>query len=605
MTVNKEGFRDGCTLHPQFYNPIGDANSPANWQLVTSYIDDYGDEYIIPNTTYCENGILYIGGGDVGFKEGGWVQSKEADWQHPQDKDWYVEVTFRAEVELDEAKNRYVFKGLSYVWGKSWSGEEPYGIWAFNINYFNFMDSYSPRVFFTDENGTLIGEFQGYFGSVNSKQGTGITSTYDEALGVFLSQWITLKLAREGDKICFYRDGVKIPPLVSRYNPWWGPEYGGFDYGREMSWEWYADIRDPEWQQKWIDGTSTESIIEGAFTAFGNWTDDESVNVDWMIGAALEYEGWIVQNSYLQISHWKYFFGTGSLDECNDNPFRDLSVEMYRYLGEETTTTAWCWKLTRQDGVILGFTTHDKDIIYDGVVYEANSGFAPTAVETSGNLSVDNMEMDGYISSDKIKLEDVETGRFDYSDVEVFLLDWETPTNERLLLRKGRIGRVSTGDISLKAEIRGMMQSLQQNFVDVYSKTCRVSLGDSKCGVNIANYTENHTVTAVINNAVFECTATNPAGYYSSGKLTWTSGLNNGLSMEVRSYTVGKIALLLPMPYTISVSDTFRIQAGCNRTAEDCNGRFGNIVNFRGEPQVPGEDFAYAYAIRGTSNVRS
>lgn len=595
MTVNKEGFRDGCTLHPQFYNPIGDANSPANWQLVTSYIDEYGNEVIEANTTYCDNGVLHIGGGGVGYSEGGWVQSSGADWQHPQDKDWYVEVTFRAEVERDEAKNRYVFKGLSYVWGKSWSGQEPYGVWGFNLNYYDFMDSYCPRVFFTDTNGVLVGEHSGYFSGVDQTQGTGITSNYDEATGKYFSQWITMKYAREGNKMCLYRDGVKVPPYRSNVHPWWE-----WDYTRPITdWEWYRDLRNTEVE------AYTDSIIDGSYTAFGNWTDNESIDTTWKIGAALEYAGWIWQNSNLQISHWKYSFGTGSLDECNDNPFRDLSVEMYRYLGEETTTTAWCWKLTRQDGLILGFTTHDKEIHHDGVVYEANSGFAPTAVETSGNLSVDNMEMEGYISSDSIQLEDVETGRFDYADVEVFLLDWEIPTNERLLLRKGRLGRVSTGDISLKAEIRGMMQYLQQHFVDVYSKTCRVSLGDAKCGINIANYTENHTVTTAANNAVFECTATNPAGYYSFGKLTWTSGLNNGLSMEVRSYTVGKIALLLPMPYTISAGDTFRIQAGCNRTAEDCNGRFGNIINFRGEPHVPGEDFAYAYAIRGTSNVRS
>ena len=37
-------------------------------------------------------------------------------------------------------------------------------------------------------------------------------------------------------------------------------------------------------------------------------------------------------------------------------------------------TLARCWRLTRKDGVVLGFTDHDRDILFDGVTYAAGTG---------------------------------------------------------------------------------------------------------------------------------------------------------------------------------------------------------------------------------------
>ena len=60
------------------------------------------------------------------------------------------------------------------------------------------------------------------------------------------------------------------------------------------------------------------------------------------------------------------------------------------WMENEIVHSAWCWKITRTDGVVLGFTSHDEDIEYNGVVYKASTGFAPTAVSTSGDMAVDN-----------------------------------------------------------------------------------------------------------------------------------------------------------------------------------------------------------------------
>lgn len=89
--------------------------------------------------------------------------------------------------------------------------------------------------------------------------------------------------------------------------------------------------------------------------------------------------------------------------------------------------------------------------------------------------------------------------------------------------------------------------------------------------------------------------------YIIDGVLTWITGENAGLSMEVVNYntTSKTLVLFAPMPYPISFGDTFSVTAGCNHlylgsdgttATGHCISRYNNGLNFRGEPYVPTED---------------
>lgn len=53
----------------------------------------------------------------------------------------------------------------------------------------------------------------------------------------------------------------------------------------------------------------------------------------------------------------------------------------------------------------------------------------------------------------------------------------------------------------------------------------------------------------------------------------------------------GVITLSLPMLLTVAVGNSFSIVAGCRkRLAEDCVAKFNNVLNFQGEPHLPGID---------------
>jgi hypothetical protein len=107
-------------------------------------------------------------------------------------------------------------------------------------------------------------------------------------------------------------------------------------------------------------------------------------------------------------------------------------------------------------------------------------------------------------------------------------------------------------------------------------------------------------VTDVIDRASFsavidELRATD--GWFAGGVLTWESGANTGRSIEVKAWTqtTGRVELLLPMGYPISPGDVFRIHPGCDKRLDTCFSRFANILNFRGEPYVPGQDLLMSY----------
>jgi hypothetical protein len=83
--------------------------------------------------------------------------------------------------------------------------------------------------------------------------------------------------------------------------------------------------------------------------------------------------------------------------------------------------------------------------------------------------------------------------------------------------------------------------------------------------------------------------------WYKAGLVTWLTGANEGLNMEVRKWvnSTRQIELFLPMPFTIAAGDIFQVYTGCQKRRQDCRDKFDNIVNYRGEPFVPGSDHLF------------
>ena len=271
---------------------------------------------------------------------------------------------------------------------------------------------------------------------------------------------------------------------------------------------------------------------------------------------------------------------------------KNISTELKAHIQGEVTTLATCWKLTRKDSTVFGFTNHDQDINFESQLYKANTGFTPTSVQSSASFAVDNMELDGILSSGFIEENDLKAGLYDHAEIEIFMVNYKDLTQGKMNLKRGWIGEVRYGKDYFIAELRGLTQRLSQQIGDVFSPLCRVILGDSKCGVDLNSFKNTGSVTSVTSRQILTDTSlVDESGYYNFGKITFTSGLNSGISMEVKDFREGgQITLFLPMPFDVAVSDSFEITAGCDKNFSTCINKFNNAVNFRGEPHVPGLD---------------
>ena len=268
-----------------------------------------------------------------------------------------------------------------------------------------------------------------------------------------------------------------------------------------------------------------------------------------------------------------------------------VSVALKAHLEGETTTLATCWLATLQNGTVYGFTSHSSDIVFDGRTYAAATGITPSAIASNADLAVDNLDVDGMLDASVITEADIAAGLWDYAAIEIFMVNWADLSMGQIKMRSGRLGEVKTGRVAYTAELRGLSQNLQQVVGELYSPTCRAALGDARCKVALGAYTQSGAVASVLSQEGFLSTLTQPADYYTGGRVTFTSGQNSGLGMEVIAYSRDIFTLALPMPYPIAVGDSFTAVAGCQKQfLRDCVGKFSNAINFRGEPYLPGND---------------
>jgi uncharacterized phage protein (TIGR02218 family) len=91
--------------------------------------------------------------------------------------------------------------------------------------------------------------------------------------------------------------------------------------------------------------------------------------------------------------------------------------------------------------------------------------------------------------------------------------------------------------------------------------------------------------------------------WFTGGRLVWTSGANAGLAGHVKSHLLAgpeaMVELWLSPPMPIMPGDVFEVTAGCDKAAATCAAKFGNLLNFRGFPHMPGDDVVASYPSTG------
>lgn len=264
------------------------------------------------------------------------------------------------------------------------------------------------------------------------------------------------------------------------------------------------------------------------------------------------------------------------------------------WLREELVTLAWCWRLARRDGVVVGLTSHDRDLMLGGTLYRAAPGMKPSALETSDNLDVETMDLEGAVSSAAIAAADLDAGRWDGAQLALMVADWSTPDAAPVVVARGELGAVERRGSAFAVELQGVMRSLDGPACPATSPSCRAALGDRACRVDLAPLTHMRRVVAVDGRAVTLDTPV-AAGTMAFGELLWIEGAACGLASPVIADD-GAVLMLAEVPGVLpALPARVRLTEGCDRQLATCGARFANAANFRGEAHLPGNDLLTRY----------
>ncbi|SFK66530.1 DUF2163 domain-containing protein [Shimia haliotis] len=280
------------------------------------------------------------------------------------------------------------------------------------------------------------------------------------------------------------------------------------------------------------------------------------------------------------------------------------------HLQSSATTVARAWQITRKDGVIYGFTDHDCDLTFDGVTFRASTGLTATAIEQGTGLSVDNLEAVGMLTDAAVRDEDIEAGRFDGAEIVAWLLNWSN-VGDRQVVFRGSIGEIRRAGGAFTAELRGLSETLNIPRGGVYQRPCSAVLGDRACKFDLGGlgFTEERAVEEIEDGRVLRWRDLDgfEDGWFTRGRLEILSGDAVNLEAVIKADRFLKtgareIELWETLRAKVQAGDFVRLTVGCDKRFQTCRYKFGNLVNFRGFPDIPGEDWITSYPVSTTDN---
>ncbi|MBI1365772.1 MAG: DUF2163 domain-containing protein [Alphaproteobacteria bacterium] len=284
---------------------------------------------------------------------------------------------------------------------------------------------------------------------------------------------------------------------------------------------------------------------------------------------------------------------------------RALSPEFQSHLDTGATTLCTCWRIARRDGAAFRFTDHDRALVVGGEIYEPDTAGDGAALQSSADLSVDNSQVQGALSSERLSAAELASGRFDGAAVEIWRVNWAAP-EQRVLLKRGVIGEVRRDGAAFTAEIRGLSAALDETAGRVYGRLCDAAVGDARCGVDLDDpaFKGAGAIIEALDEQRFAVSGLDAFAddWFVHGRLDWTSGANAGASGHVKAQGKGALSLWLPPGFPPAPGDAFEVRAGCDKRFETCREKFSNGVNFRGFHLMPGNDFVLSYPLHSEKN---
>jgi hypothetical protein len=161
---------------------------------------------------------------------------------------------------------------------------------------------------------------------------------------------------------------------------------------------------------------------------------------------------------------------------------RIIPDEMLAGLAAGVTTHCWCWRVTRTDGAVYGFTDHDKDLSVDGLTCLAGAGFGASEIDARAGFAPDQGGLVGALNHDVLTAVDIEAGLWAAASVEIWRVDW-AQIGSAVKIWVGEIGDIRRQDGHFEADLLGLTHKLDASIGRVFAKRCDATLGDTRCRV--------------------------------------------------------------------------------------------------------------------------
>lgn len=177
---------------------------------------------------------------------------------------------------------------------------------------------------------------------------------------------------------------------------------------------------------------------------------------------------------------------------------KSITSELLADIGSDVTTLATLIKIRRQDNTTYYITDHVEDIVYDGDTYDSSIRCTISAVSTSSDLAVDNMDITLYLDGVIFKNLDFTAGAFKHSEIDVSIIDYISPDHGVITVRRGWAGETLLNQQGVaNITISGIKKLLDIEIGRVYQPSCDTDLGSPRCGVAIDydqqySYLNNH-----------------------------------------------------------------------------------------------------------------
>ncbi len=288
---------------------------------------------------------------------------------------------------------------------------------------------------------------------------------------------------------------------------------------------------------------------------------------------------------------------------------RALPEALSAHIKSGVTSLCRCWVLNRQDAVVMGFTDHDRVLSFGGVQFEPTTGMDAAALQSSTGLSVDNSQAVGALSAAGLTDDDIEQGLYDGAQVLQYLVNWQDVA-QRMLVFRGTLGEIKRGSGAYEAELRSLSEGLNQPRGRAYLRQCDAQVGDARCKVDLSGpeFSAEAEVTFAVGQRVLRVKGLDgyAQDWFLQGQMDFVTGANTGATRIIKVDKIKGLRRVLEvwedLRHPIAVGDIVRVTAGCDKSKDACVTKFSNLLNFRGFPTMPGNDWALSYPVRDGQN---